>query len=89
MEVSTLRRGNDVVIDVADRGVGIPAGETERLKQPFTRASAARARSDGAAGAGLGLAIVDRIARLHSGRFDLLQRDGGGTVARVTLPVSA
>ena len=87
VEVSTVRRGSDVVLDVADRGAGIPADETERLKQPFTRASAARARSDGAAGAGLGLAIVDRIARLHSGRFDLLQRDGGGTVARVTLPV--
>src|SRR5205085_3546683 len=64
VEVSTVRRGSDVVLDVADRGAGIPADERERLKQPFTRASAARARSDGAAGAGLGLAIVDRIARL-------------------------
>ena len=87
VDVSTLRRGGDVVLDVADRGPGISPDERERLKQPFTRASAARARSDGAAGAGLGLAIVDRIARLHNGHFDLLQRDGGGTVARVTLPI--
>ena len=88
VDVSTVRRGSEVIVDVADRGAGIPPEETERLKKPFTRASAARARSDGAAGAGLGLAIVDRIARLHSGRFDLLPRDGGGTVARVTLPIS-
>ncbi|HEY2818737.1 MAG TPA: ATP-binding protein, partial [Casimicrobiaceae bacterium] len=87
VDVTTIRRGGDVVLDIADRGGGIAPEETERLKQPFTRASAARARSDGAAGAGLGLAIVDRIARLHSGRFDLLPRDGGGTVARVTLPI--
>ena len=57
------------------------------MKQPFTRATEARARADGAAGAGLGLAIVDRIARLHGGRFDLLPRDGGGTLARVTFPL--
>ena len=72
-------------IEVADRGPGIAADDVERLKQPFTRATEARARADGAAGAGLGLAIVDRIARLHGGTFDLVPRDGGGTVARVTL----
>jgi two-component system osmolarity sensor histidine kinase EnvZ len=88
VDVSTMRNGDHIVLDVADRGPGVPLGEAARLKQPFTRASAARARSDGAAGAGLGLAIVDRIARLHSGHFDLLPRDGGGTVARVTLPVA-
>ena len=76
-------------LDVADRGPGIPPDEVERLKQPFTRASAARARDDGAAGAGLGLAIVDRIARMHGGTFDLLPREGGGTIARVTLPLCA
>ena len=88
VDVSTTRNGDHVTLDVADRGAGIPAGEAERLKQPFTRASAARARGDGAAGAGLGLAIVDRIARLHRGQFDLLPRDGGGTIARVTLPIA-
>jgi two-component system osmolarity sensor histidine kinase EnvZ len=89
VDVSTTRSGDHVVLDVADCGPGIPPGEAERLKQPFTRASAARARGDGAAGAGLGLAIVDRIARLHSGHFDLLRRDGGGTIARVRLPITS
>jgi two-component system, OmpR family, osmolarity sensor histidine kinase EnvZ len=88
VEVSTAQRGDRVVLDIADRGPGIPTSDVERLKQPFTRALAARSRADGAAGAGLGLAIVDRIVRLHGGHFDLLPRDGGGTVARVTLPLA-
>jgi len=87
VEVATSTRGGQAVIDVADRGPGVPSAEVERLKQPFTRADASRTRSDGAAGAGLGLAIVDRIARLHGGTFDLLAREGGGTLARVALPL--
>jgi two-component system osmolarity sensor histidine kinase EnvZ len=72
------------VIEVCDRGPGIPPAEVERLKLPFTRLQAART---GAIGAGLGLAIVDRIARSQGGTFDLLPRDGGGLIARITLPV--
>ena len=86
LDVTAERRGDDVVVEVADRGPGIPPGDVERLKQPFTRAGEARARDDGAAGAGLGLAIVDRIARLHGGSLHLLPREGGGMIARVTLP---
>jgi two-component system osmolarity sensor histidine kinase EnvZ len=89
LEISTHVRDGDIVVDVADRGNGIPREDVERLKQPFTRAGEARTRDDGAAGAGLGLAIVDRIARLHGGRFDLLPRAGGGTIARVILPAAA
>ena len=79
VEVSTRAADGSVVLDVADRGPGIAPDEVERLKQPFTRASAARTNAAGVAGAGLGLAIVDRIARMHGGTFDLLPRDGGGT----------
>jgi len=89
VDVSTRRQDNAIVLDIADRGPGIAPADVERLKQPFTRASAARTNASGVAGAGLGLAIVDRIARLHGGTFDLLPREGGGTVARVTLPVPA
>ena len=88
LEISTQVRERDVVVDVVDRGAGIARDDVERLKQPFTRAGEARTREDGAAGAGLGLAIVDRIARLHGGRFDLLPRAGGGTIARVILPAA-
>ena len=81
--VTTSTAGDRVVIDVADRGPGIPQDQVERLKQPFTRASAARTSASG--GAGLGLAIVERVARMHGGTLDLLPRDGGGTLARVTI----
>ena len=84
-----MQRDGATVVDVADRGAGIERADVERLKQPFTRAGAARAREDGAAGAGLGLAIVDRIARLHGGSFDLIPRAGGGTIARVIFPTAA
>jgi two-component system osmolarity sensor histidine kinase EnvZ len=89
VEIRTAASAGSAILEVADRGPGIAADDVERLKQPFTRASASRARDDGAPGAGLGLAIVDRIARLHGGRFDLMPRDGGGTIARITLPTTA
>ena len=89
VEVSTSMRDGMACIEVADRGAGIPPADVERLKQPFTRSTASRARADGAAGAGLGLAIVERIARAHGGTFDLVARAGGGLVARVLLPATA
>lgn len=72
-----------VAIEVRDRGPGIPAEEAGRLLRPFTRLDSARSNLSGA---GLGLAIVDRIARQHAGRIELLSREGGGLVARITLP---
>ncbi len=88
VEVATSAARGEATIEVRDRGKGIAPEDVARLKQPFTRASEARAREDGAAGAGLGLAIVDRIARLHRGRFDLVPREGGGLIARVTIPLA-
>ena len=79
------RTGRAVAVEVLDRGPGIPADEVERLKQPFTRLETARS---GKGGSGLGLAIVERIARMHGGALDLLPREGGGLVARVTFPVA-
>jgi two-component system osmolarity sensor histidine kinase EnvZ len=72
------------MIDVLDRGPGIPESEIERLKRPFTRFETARSN---ATGTGLGLAIVERIARLHGGALELLPRDGGGLIARLKLPL--
>ncbi len=89
VDVSTAAIDGRFVLDVADRGPGIAPADVERLKQPFTRASAARTNESGVAGAGLGLAIVDRIARMHGGSFDLLPREGGGTLARVAIPLVA
>ena len=81
--VRTTAGPGEVTLSVLDRGPGIPAGLTERLKEPFTRRDASRT---GSSGAGLGLAIANRVAALHGGRLDLLPREGGGLEARVTLP---
>ncbi len=83
IDVSLHAVGNEIHIGVADRGPGIPPAEAERLKLPFTRLENART---GAVGAGLGLAIVDRIARSHSGQLALTPREGGGLIATITLP---
>ena len=83
VELALARVGGAMRIEVRDRGPGIPAAEAERLKLPFTRLEAARSN---AVGAGLGLAIVERIARAHGGNLDLLPREGGGLVARITIP---
>jgi two-component system osmolarity sensor histidine kinase EnvZ len=82
--VVTRNAAGKLILEVLDRGPGIPREEAERLKQPFTRLEKARS---GKGGSGLGLAIVDRIARHHRGSFDLLPREGGGLIARVSLPL--
>lgn len=83
IEIHTYREGNQVVLEVMDRGPGIPADQIERLLQPFTRLEPARS---GMPGAGLGLAIVNRIAHSHHASFSLLSREGGGLIARVCFP---
>lgn len=81
--VAKILPGGSVQLSVLDRGPGIPPQDAERLKQPFTRIDNARS---GVSGAGLGLAIVDRIVKQHGGTFSLLPREGGGTEARVVIP---
>jgi two-component system osmolarity sensor histidine kinase EnvZ len=81
VEISTAVENGCAVIEVLDRGPGIPADQAGRMLQPFTRLDTARS----GAGTGLGLAIVDRIARLHGGSVQLLPREGGGLRARVEL----
>jgi two-component system osmolarity sensor histidine kinase EnvZ len=82
VEIRTRAARGGAVIEVLDRGPGVPPGEAERLKQPFTRLDPSRS---GAGGAGLGLAIVERVARAHRGTLELLPREGGGLAARITL----
>ncbi len=86
IELHTHAEQGFVIVEVRDRGPGIPADQVERLKQPFQRMEKARS---GKGGSGLGLAIVERIARMHQGRFELLPREGGGLVARLTLPIQS
>ena len=77
--------GRGATLSVVDLGPGIPADDAARLMRPFARAS--RARAD-VPGAGLGLAIVERIATAHGARVELVAAHPGaeraGLEARVT-----
>jgi two-component system, OmpR family, osmolarity sensor histidine kinase EnvZ len=75
----------NIIISVLDRGPGIPEGQAERLLRPFERLNSARTKNEG--GSGLGLAICNRIAKLHRGSLELINRDGGGLEARLSLPI--
>lgn len=77
------KEGKTVVIDVGDQGPGIPAADIERVKRPFTRLEAARSN---VVGAGLGLAIVERIVRGQGGELELLPGTPRGLIARIRLP---
>ena len=83
LDVSVGVQEGELCIEVADRGPGIPESEVERMRHPFTRLEKARSN---AKGAGLGLAIVERVMRAHGGRLDLLAREGGGLRAILRLP---
>ncbi len=75
------RRG--LLIEVLDEGCGVPPDALERIFDRFGRADAARTRSEG--GVGLGLAIVDAIAKGHGGRCTVAS-NGHGTVFALHLP---
>ena len=83
IEVQTKRDGDHAFLEVSDRGPGVAPERLKDIDRPFVRES--QARSD--LGAGLGLAIVDRIVRAHAGRLELANRPEGGFLARVELPI--
>ncbi len=76
---------SSVAISVLDRGEGLDPKDLQRIFNPFIRGDQAR----GGQGAGLGLAIVQRIAAQHGGSVKLLNRAGGGLEATVCLPIAA
>ncbi len=76
-----------LLLTVADQGPGVPVDELERLFRPFVSH-----RARGTAGekcTGLGLAIVQRIVEGHGGTIGVENRDGGGAIFCVSLPLDA
>jgi signal transduction histidine kinase len=81
LELSAVRHGSTVELSVKDNGVGIPPEERERVFEIFY--------STRKGGTGLGLAVVDRIARGHGGRVKVESEPGAGTTVTVELPAAA
>jgi two-component system sensor histidine kinase KdpD len=82
IDVSAEGRDREVVVTVADRGPGVPAGEEERVFDKFQRVG-----STGGTGVGLGLTICRGIVTAHGGRIWAERRPGGGALFRFTLPI--
>jgi len=74
------------LLEVSDRGPGIPPNERERVFEAFYRRAGHSEGRDG--GVGLGLALVREIARLHGGEARVRDREGGGTRIEVELRAS-
>ena len=87
--VSMANAADGCAISVVDEGVGIPAEMQTRVFERFFRVDSARSRAETSAtsGAGLGLAIAQRIAEMHAGRVELRGSRPGRTEFVVTLPV--
>ncbi|MCX4903716.1 cell wall metabolism sensor histidine kinase WalK [Streptomyces sp. NBC_00878] len=78
------RAGDQVTIEVADTGTGIPAEDLPRVFDRFWRAEKSRSRRTG--GSGLGLAIVRRLTEAHGGTVTVTSTVGAGTVFTIRLP---
>lgn len=87
IRVSAWRDGDGIVVEVADRGPGIPEGQEELVFAKFHRAEAP-GRPSPTEGAGLGLTICRGIVSAHGGRIWVEPRPGGGAAFRFTLPVT-
>lgn len=83
IELSLRRQLDEIIIEVRDRGVGIPTSESERIFDSFYRASTAGE----VRGAGLGLSLVQHFVEAHNGRIEALARPAGGTKFVLALPL--
>jgi len=80
VEVRTYGAGRLAVLEIQDRGVGIPAHVMPRVFDPFFTTKGAER------GTGLGLSIASEIVRRHGGELVLTSREGEGTLVRVEIP---
>lgn len=75
---------DDVLLEVADTGPGLPADEAERIFERFYRTDTSRTRASG--GTGLGLSIVQALVVAHGGEVSVTSAPGAGTTFQVRLP---
>jgi signal transduction histidine kinase len=81
VEIAARMGDVEAAIEVADRGPGLSPEARDRLFRPFFTTKEG--------GTGLGLALAKKVADAHGGALALDEREGGGTVARLVLPVTS
>jgi two-component system, OmpR family, sensor histidine kinase AdeS len=86
VRVETFVDGAEARLRVLDRGPGFTADEALRVFERFWRADDSRSRDHG--GSGLGLSVVEAIARAHGGHARALPREGGGAIFEIALPLA-
>ncbi|SDX55338.1 cell wall metabolism sensor histidine kinase WalK [Paenibacillus sp. CF384] len=87
IRVSNVVRGNEIVIEIADTGIGIPAEVAGKIFEAFYTVDRNRSREHG--GAGLGLSIAKRYAESQGGRISIVKSDGNGTTFQLTFPTQS
>jgi two-component system osmolarity sensor histidine kinase EnvZ len=84
-QVRMTGHGRRAVVEIGDHGVGVPDDQIQLLLRPFTRLDTARGQANGA---GLGLAIVERVITRHNAELQVRNRDGGGLVLQFSFPLA-
>lgn len=84
IKISLKQVKNDIDISIRDLGVGIPELELDRVLIPLFRGS----NVGNISGAGLGLSLVYRVVKIHSGNFTIESEEGKGTTCTMTFPLS-
>jgi two-component system osmolarity sensor histidine kinase EnvZ len=85
-QVKMTGHGRRAVVEIGDHGVGVPDDQIQLLLRPFTRLDTARGQANGA---GLGLAIVERVITRHNAELQVRNRDGGGLVLQFSFPLAS
>ena len=85
--VSVKEKNGQAMILVKDTGIGISPENQKKIFDPFFRVDKSRSRAMG--GAGLGLALVDSIAREHGGSVKVLESNEKGSIIALMLPISS
>ncbi len=84
VELRVRRKSSGVLLEVLDRGPGIPDADQTRIFQPFYRLE--RSRNQRTGGSGLGLAIVKQLCDAQGWQISVRSREGGGAAFRLLLP---
>jgi signal transduction histidine kinase/ligand-binding sensor domain-containing protein/DNA-binding response OmpR family regulator len=82
VDVLLSTSGGNLIIKVADTGIGIPDSEKARIFERFYQTD-----SSASSGSGIGLSLVNEYVKLHDGAVNVIDNEGGGSVFVVTIPI--